>query len=288
MNLLRALYFFAFSLVACSQSSMAQQYLYYFDKDMNLSGKEQAMFNGIGMHEDSTVKLILIYASNKTLLLTEHFTDSTLQIPEGVYQSYYKNVAVNTEGSYRKGKKDGLWQQWDSLGNTLDSSIYNDGGMVFQASSSYRTNGSLEETREETLSPMHSIEMKGYDSSGSQVAYLLSKDQSDEDKVFTRSEIEPSFPGGTRAWNRYVKKYIADHPNATSNNSGSPIICQVRFIVDKQGNVTEAKAVIYKDERLARAAIDMIVQGPKWLPAMQNGRLVKAYKLQAVTFPADQ
>ena len=39
-----------------------------------------------------------------------------------------------------------------------------------------------------------------------------------------------------------------------------------------------------KGSVLARIVVDAIVNGPKWIPAQQNGRLVKAYKEQPVTF----
>jgi protein TonB len=35
---------------------------------------------------------------------------------------------------------------------------------------------------------------------------------------------------------------------------------------------------------LARVATDAIKRGPKWVPAVQNGRQVKAWRRQKITF----
>lgn len=35
---------------------------------------------------------------------------------------------------------------------------------------------------------------------------------------------------------------------------------------------------------MAKSCIDLISKGPKWLPAVQNGRPVTAYRKQPITF----
>ncbi|HRN72430.1 MAG TPA: energy transducer TonB [Ginsengibacter sp.] len=53
--------------------------------------------------------------------------------------------------------------------------------------------------------------------------------------------------------------------------------CRIKFIVRKDGHVSDVKAVTMEGTRLARILVDAIKDGPKWIPAEQNGHIVNAY-----------
>ncbi len=105
----------------------------------------------------------------------------------------------------------------------------------------------------------------------------------DEDKVFTKVEIEASFPGGDGGWTRYVKKAIEGNMDELTE-AGQSGTCRVRFIVSKDGSVSSVEALTMKGSKLAEVAVNAIRKGPKWTPAQQNGRMVNAYREQPVTF----
>ena len=105
----------------------------------------------------------------------------------------------------------------------------------------------------------------------------------DEDKVFTKVEIEASFPGGDGGWARYVKKAIEGNIDELTD-AGQSGTCRVRFIVSKDGTVSNVEALTMKGSKLAEVAENAIRKGPKWTPAQQNGRHVNAYREQPVTF----
>ena len=105
----------------------------------------------------------------------------------------------------------------------------------------------------------------------------------EEDKVFTKVEIEASFPGGDAGWSRYVKKEIESHIDELTE-AGQSGQCRVRFIVSKDGTVSDVVALTMKGSKLAEVAENAIRKGPKWTPAQQNGRHVNAYREQPVTF----
>ncbi len=105
----------------------------------------------------------------------------------------------------------------------------------------------------------------------------------EEDKVFTKVEIEASFPGGDAGWSRYVKKEIESHIDELTE-AGQSGQCRVRFIVSKDGTVSDVVALTMKGSKLAEVAENAIRKGPKWTPAHQNGRHVNAYREQPVTF----
>jgi len=105
----------------------------------------------------------------------------------------------------------------------------------------------------------------------------------DEDKVFTKVEIEASFPGGDGGWARYVKKAIESNIDDLTEAGESGTV-RIRFIVSKDGTVSDVEALTMKSSKLAEIAKNAIRKGPKWTPAQQNGRHVNAYREQPVTF----
>ncbi len=116
---------------------------------------------------------------------------------------------------------------------------------------------------------------------GTQVVSAPVEKKEDEDKIFTKVEVEASFPGGQAAWSKYVRRAIeAELDEFTDNDFGT---CVVKFVVDKQGNVSDVQATTMKGSKLAEIAVNAIRKGPKWIPAQQNGRYVNAYRLQPVT-----
>lgn len=119
------------------------------------------------------------------------------------------------------------------------------------------------------------------DMTGTQVVAAPVEKKEDPDKIFTKVEIEASFPGGPGAWQRYVTRAIqADIDEFSESDYGT---CVVRFIVDKTGTVSDVQATTMKGTKLAEVAVNAIRKGPKWTPAQQNGRQVNAYRLQPVT-----
>ncbi len=123
---------------------------------------------------------------------------------------------------------------------------------------------------------------------GTAVVEAPPKKAEDEDKVFTKVEIEAIFPGGEAGWNRYVKKAIEANIDELTE-AGESGTCRIRFIVDKEGAVSDVEALTMKSSKLAEIAVNVIRKGPHWTPAQQNGRYVKAYREQPITFTiADQ
>lgn len=103
----------------------------------------------------------------------------------------------------------------------------------------------------------------------------------DENKVFTKVEIEAAFAGD---WSKYLQRNLnAD----VAINAGAPTgqyTVVVQFIVDKEGNVSDVKALTGHGYGMEGEAMRAIKKAPKWTPAVQNGRQVKAYRKQPITF----
>lgn len=117
--------------------------------------------------------------------------------------------------------------------------------------------------------------------------------EDDENKIFQKVEIDAEFPGGTSGWTRYVTREIERNIDDLQDDGRSGTVV-VLFIVDKAGVVSEVRALpcngagvgncLPPNSKLAEIAVNAIRKGPKWKPAVQNGRNVKAYRRQPVTF----
>lgn len=102
--------------------------------------------------------------------------------------------------------------------------------------------------------------------------------------VFTKVEIEAEFPGGETAWNEYIRTAIEKNIKKIMRNKPSVGTCEVQFIVDRDGSVTNVEALTMKGTSLAEVFTNAVKKGPKWKPATINGKPVKAWRRQKVTF----
>jgi len=118
---------------------------------------------------------------------------------------------------------------------------------------------------------------------GKGVVEAPKKEEDDADKIFTKVEIESSYPGGDGAWARFLNKNLHYPDEALNNNIEGTVM--VQFVVDQEGNVSDVQAVGGPtDGGLREEAIRVIKKSGKWTAAVQNGHKVKSYKRQPVGF----
>lgn len=114
-----------------------------------------------------------------------------------------------------------------------------------------------------------------------------------EPETFVKVEIEAEFPGGNLAWGRFVSRAVERNIDDLQEDGRSGTVV-ILFVVDKEGKVSDVRALdcqeaavancLGKDAELAKVAVEAIKKGPDWKPAIQNGKAVKAYRRQPVTF----
>jgi len=273
------------------------KYVYYYDKDLKSCRQSRSVITAKGYKEEGLLKLD--YFNNETgkLLMSVHYTDSTLNISKGLFQSYYENGVIEKEGNYDNDMKQGLWQHWDDKGLKTDSSIYEKDYRIRYAQfryyhkdkslSSYAFTDSLQNTFEQKYfsnkgivwSDVNFYKQKGllktYDSAGIKLS---------TDSVFTREEIEASFPGGQPGWVNFLRKNLnAAVPTDNGAPEGRyPVV--VKFKVNTDGTITDIKAETNKGYGTEKEAMRIIQISPRWIPAKQYGRIVNAYRRQPMTF----
>ncbi|MCU7548104.1 energy transducer TonB [Chitinophagaceae bacterium LB-8] len=110
------------------------------------------------------------------------------------------------------------------------------------------------------------------------------KAKENEPEIFDKVEIEAEFPGGLSAWSRYLQNKLNSNTPAENGAPNGSYTVVVQFIVDKQGNISDVKALTNHGYGMEEEAIRVIKRGPQWTPAIQNGRNVNAYRKQPITF----
>ena len=113
---------------------------------------------------------------------------------------------------------------------------------------------------------------------------VANSNDSSDSKIFDRVEIEASFPGGDQAWRNFLEKTINA---ATPVENGAPAgtyTVIIQFVVDKNGNISNMKALTHHGYGMEQEVLRVLLKSPKWTPAIQDGRQVKAYRKQPVTF----
>jgi periplasmic protein TonB len=109
------------------------------------------------------------------------------------------------------------------------------------------------------------------------------KDEEDWDKTFVSVQIESEYPGGMKAWTRYLQKTLPNYYNGDIIEQGIQGRVVMQFVVDKEGNVSDVRGIEGPKELWAIAE-KVIMKSGKWTPAIQNGRQVKSYKRQPLIF----
>jgi hypothetical protein len=108
-----------------------------------------------------------------------------------------------------------------------------------------------------------------------------------EVKVFDKVEKEASFPDGVTAWRKFLERNV--NPEVPANNYAPPgtYTVIVQFIVDKNGTISEIKPLTKHGFGMEEEVLRVIKMGPNWLPATIDGKPVKAYRKQPLTFQVD-
>ncbi|MFZ2784782.1 MAG: energy transducer TonB [Sediminibacterium sp.] len=110
------------------------------------------------------------------------------------------------------------------------------------------------------------------------------KQEEDYDKVFTVVQIPAEFPGGLSSWAKYLERNLnRDLPVENGAPPGKYTVI-VSFIVSKDGSISDVVAENDPGYGTKAEAVRVITKGPKWKPAVQNGRNVIYRHKQSITF----
>lgn len=93
------------------------------------------------------------------------------------------------------------------------------------------------------------------------------------DMVFDVVEVMPQFPGGQIAMLQYIMKNIKYPEQAMKEGIQGRVA--VRFIVEKDGSISDVKPILSVHPLLNKEAVRVVESMPKWTPGKQNGKPVR-------------
>ena len=104
----------------------------------------------------------------------------------------------------------------------------------------------------------------------------------DTNKPYDVVEKMPQFPGGTGKLFEFLSKNVKYPAEAENNDVQGRVI--VTFVVEKDGEISNAKVVKSIHPALDAEALRVINSMPNWTPGMQNGETVRVKYTVPVTF----
>ncbi|HEV8270648.1 MAG TPA: energy transducer TonB [Chitinophagaceae bacterium] len=257
------------------------------------------------------------YLPEKSMAMTGSYKDKDCKIAEGKTIWYYPNKNPKSSISYKDGKEEGTALRfhengmirdsvnytnghrigislgWDEEGNQLDSSNFdgNGNGVVV----GWHKDGSVSYAGRITNDTTRISRWVYYHLNGKQLAvqdYVNGKvvhcSCSDEMGNQLDSSLcvekEAQFPGEEKGWRKFLEKNL--NPDIPVKNRAPEGTYQVivQFIVDKEGQITDIKPLTRFGFGMEEEVIRILKNSPRWTPAFQFGRNVKAYRRQPITF----
>ena len=94
-----------------------------------------------------------------------------------------------------------------------------------------------------------------------------------KDKVYDIVEVMPQYPGGMPELMEYLAKNIKYPIQAQKKGIEGRVT--VRFIVEKDGSISNVTVVRHIHPLLDKEAVRVIKAMPKWSPGMLNGKPVR-------------
>lgn len=98
-------------------------------------------------------------------------------------------------------------------------------------------------------------------------------------KVFTVAEQMPTFKGDVNSW---LSSHITYPAVAAENGVQGKVI--VKFVVGRDGSVSQAQVLRGVDPALDREALRVVNSMPKWNPGMNNGQAANVWLTLPITF----
>jgi protein TonB len=108
------------------------------------------------------------------------------------------------------------------------------------------------------------------------------REEGDDDRIFEVVEENAMFPGGDQACYEWLAKHIK-YP-AIAQENGTQGRVTVRFVVERDGSVSNAEVVRGVDPYLDKEALRVVNSMPKWNPGKQRGKAVRTRFTLPVTF----
>jgi len=232
--------------ISLVQLSFAQsnETTHIFDQDWKPTKEKKGVFLIRVRQLDNGGYEKVFYKMYGPRLRKETFSDEKGTIRNGKCAYYRADGTIDSAGQYANDKMNGTWYYFNHKGYTRKTKMYQMGALVHDTTFNDRND--------------------------------------DKDTPLKPGEKESAFPGGDQGWIHYLQKNLQYPDRAVSAEVMGDV--KVQFIVDKEGNVREPEISKSVELSLDDESLRIIEECGKWEPAVQDGRVVKSYKIQPIQF----
>lgn len=309
-------------LIFCAMSfaSRGQSVVSYYDYNWKPSSQEAARFIAEVLPTDSGFLRRDYYVQERSMQMAGLYQDADCKKPHGQFYYYHANRKLESLGKYKNGKKDGLWLSFHSNGMMEDSTHYDNGDPVGTSKSwwpngmphdsivynpdgtavhvSWFENGTPSAAGRYVMKNVPVGKWKYFHSNGQTSAveiYLngmttertLYDENGQQMPEGSDQDREASFPGGTKAWDKYLHKKVF-FPDRYKLANADQAVVVVTFSVDEDGKVGDAFVSTPLFRQFDDIALKAVQGSPNWLPAIAHNRRIKTWMRQAIVFQQGQ
>lgn len=102
----------------------------------------------------------------------------------------------------------------------------------------------------------------------------------DSNQVYTAVQEPATFPGGNAKFEEFIKTN-QHKPDVSANARGGEI---VTFVIEKDGSISSIQILRSLGDAYDAETLRLLKLSPKWVPAKQNGHLIRMLYTVAVKF----
>jgi len=247
-----------------------------------------------GTYNDKDCKIaegqVIWYYTNKNPRSSVNYKNGK---EEGTALRFHENGVMSDSSNYTNGRLNGVSLGWDDEGNQVDSTNYdgNGNGVIVK----WYKNGQVNYAGRMTNDTTRIGRWTHYHLNGKPMAteeYVNGKVASCTCSDETGRQLDSSlciekeaqFPGDSKAWMSFLQKNLNANVPVKNRASEGTYLVIVQFVVDKEGQVTDIKPLTKFGFGMEEEVVRILKKAPRWTPAFQFGRNVKAYRKQPVTF----
>ena len=311
------LFFLAIGLFYTLFADAQKMEKFYDYKGNEVPDVSKARIYSVIEKKDSGWSKMDFYVRESLQSMEGFYKDQACKTEHGFFKYFHPNGMIRSKGYYTDGKKSGTWLSFHSNGMLSDSVTYNYLGWVTGTRLGWHQNGFPSDSTV-VNEDGSGVEISWYEDGIPSYAgrygpghlkqgkwqyfhrngklssletyefnQLVDKIYHDENGTVmadtTNRDRPASFPGGTKAWSKYMEKkiYFPDQYKITNADEATVV---VQWAIDEEGNPVDIEVLVPFHPEFDKIALNAIKKSPKWIPAVLHNRKVRYYNRQAVSF----
>jgi antitoxin component YwqK of YwqJK toxin-antitoxin module len=306
----------SFFFLLYSSHLFSQKIEQYYDYNWKVTTPSSARYYSIIEKKDSLWSRKDYFIYEKSLQMVGNYKEAECKTEEGRFTYYHSNGVIESTGNYKNGKRDGLWYRYHTNKLMYDSVTYNMGNVVGVRQRLHRNGFPMDSTV--LQADGSGVEVSWFDNGNPSSAgrfgpgmkqtgkwqYFHRNGNLSASEVYNNGQLvsrtyfseegqalsdtankdrEAEFKGGNKVWQNYLVKHLY-FPPQWQFPEGTQAIVFVSWTVDEEGTIQDAEITGSLHPDFDKIALETIKKSPKWIPAIDHNRKVKAYRIQPVTF----